>query len=280
MKNLFSKKNLNTFILFVGILLFVKILWLIVTMLWLPVKGINYNEEKGGNALFYRVKLSPNKAPAPKIIKKTKMPIIRSNIKELKLIAIYNAMDITVVTIEYQGRTHILSKGDVLNGFTLESAGEDYANLSKSSKLYKLYLTVMKDNHTRIRSIPQRRTVKAKPDDSFIGEVIDAGDHKIVEKSLVKHFANNLDEINKNIGIAEVRDKNGLKGFQISFIRRGSPFAQLGVKRGDIIKTINGQKINSYNAAFSVYKNIGNIENLSMVIERGNEEMELEYEVD
>ena len=42
---------------------------------------------------------------------------------------------------------------------------------------------------------------------------------------------------------------------------------------------MNGQAINSYNAAFGVYKNIQNVENLTLVIERGKEEMELEYEI-
>lgn len=280
MKNLFSKQNLNSLIVFIAILLFIKILWFLVALLWLPSKGVNYSEEKGGNALFYRIKLSPNKAPPPRVVPQKqaiKKPV--GNIKEIKLIAIYNASDTTVVTLEYKGKTQVLAKGDKVNGFRLEGAGEDYANFSKNTKMYKVVLALLRDTKGKIKSIRRNSKVKETPKTSAVGEVIDAGDHKIVERSLLKHFANNLDEVNKNIGIAEVKDKNGLKGFRISFIRKGSPFAQLGVKRGDIIKTINGQKIDSYNAAFSVYKNIGNIENLSMVIERRNEEMELEYEV-
>ena len=115
--------------------------------------------------------------------------------------------------------------------------------------------------------------------DKVEGDVVDAGDHKIIDKSLMDHYAKNMDDIYKNIGIVEVKKGNILEGFRISFIRKGSPFAKLGVKRGDIIKAINGQKIDSYNAAFGVYKNISNIDNLTLVIQRGKEEMELEYEV-
>ncbi len=111
------------------------------------------------------------------------------------------------------------------------------------------------------------------------GDVVDAGDHKIVDKSLIDHYAKNMDDIYKNIGIVEVKKGNDLQGFRISFVRKGSPFSKLGVKRGDVIKAINGQKIDSYNAAFGVYKNISNINNLTLVIERDKEEMELEYEV-
>jgi general secretion pathway protein C len=280
MKNLFSKAHISTLIIFLSIMLIVKIVYFVVLLLWLPSKGINYSQEKQVNALFYRLKLSPNKAPPPRVVpKKQVVKKVLGNIREIKLIAIYNALDSTVVTIEYKGKTKVLSKDENVNGFVLEGAGEDYANFSKQGKMYKVQLQALKESKKHIRPIRRPSSLAKKPSTEVIGEVIDAGDHKIVEKSLLTHFANNLDEVNKNIGIAEVKDKNGLKGFRISFIRRGSPFAQLGVKRGDIIKTINGQKINSYNAAFSVYKNIGNIENLSMVIERGNEEMELEYEV-
>jgi len=254
----------------------------VVALLWLPSQGTNYSEEKGKSALFYRIKLSPNKAPPPKVKQnKQRIKKVLGNIKEIKLLAIYNASDTTVVTIEYKGKTQVLAKGDKVNGFMLEGAGEDYANFSKNTKMFKVVLALLRDTKGKIRHIRESGKAKSKekPKSAKIGEIIDAGDHKIVEKSLLTHFANNLDEVNKNIGIAEVKDKNGLKGFRISFIRKGSPFSQLGVKRGDIIKTINGQKIDSYNAAFAVYKNIGNIENLSMVIERRNEEMELEYEV-
>jgi general secretion pathway protein C len=88
-----------------------------------------------------------------------------------------------------------------------------------------------------------------------------------------------MDDLEKNIGIKEIKNGNDLQGFSIAFIRKGSLFEKLGVKRGDVIKAINGETIDSYEAAFNVYKNISNIDNLTLVIERDKEEMELEYEV-
>ena len=65
---------------------------------------------------------------------------------------------------------------------------------------------------------------------------MDAGDHKIVDKSLIEHYAKNMDDIYKNIGIREIKKGNDLDGFSISFVRKGSPFEKLGVRRGDVIK--------------------------------------------
>jgi general secretion pathway protein C len=88
-----------------------------------------------------------------------------------------------------------------------------------------------------------------------------------------------MDDIYKNIGITDLKEGNKVVGFKISFVKRGSPFAKLGLKRGDIIKSVNGEEINSYNAAFNAYGNIKDVENLTLVIIRGKKEMELEYEI-
>ena len=109
--------------------------------------------------------------------------------------------------------------------------------------------------------------------------MVDAGDHKIVDRSLVEHYSKNMGDLEKNIGVKEIKQGNKLTGFSISFIRKGSLFEKLGVRRGDVIKTVNGQQIDSYNAAMDVYKNLSDMDNMTLVIQRGKEEMELEYEV-
>jgi len=258
------------------VLLVIKVLWFVISLLWLPTSGVNYTQEKGGKALYYRVKLSPNKAPAP-TMKKKETRVVAGSINDIKLLAIYHASDVTVVTVEHKRKTKVLGRGDVINGFMLESAGNNYATFSKNEKMYKVPLLISTKGSASIRS--SKPSVKSAPVEKVEGEVVDAGDHKIIDKSLISHYAKNMDDIYKNIGIKEIKKGKNLEGFSISFIRKGSPFAKLGLKRGDTIRSINGQKIDSYNAAFGIYKDIANIENLTLVIQRGKEEMELEYEV-
>jgi general secretion pathway protein C len=88
----------------------------------------------------------------------------------------------------------------------------------------------------------------------------------------------NMNEIYKNIGIKEIK-KGNKKEFQIAFVRRGSPFAKLGIKRGDIIKSINGQEIDSYGSAFKAYRSIKDADMLNVVVIRNNKKLELEYEI-
>jgi len=247
-----------------------------VEMIYLPSAGINHNEEVRGKSLYYKIKLSSNKATPQKESKK----ILMGSIKDIELLAIYSASDITVVTVKFKGKTKVLSNADSINGFMLESAGNNYAVFSKSGKTYRVDLIKSKSNtKSSIKRASSEAFSKERGGSGPVGEIIDVGDHKIVDKSLLNHYAKNIDDIYKNIGIADMKKDGKLIGFRISFVKRGSPFSKLGLQRGDIIKSINGQEINSYNAAFNVYKNIGNIENLTLVIIRGKTEMELEYEI-
>ena len=276
MKHLFKPHIIKLLWQLLILLLMVKIAWFTVAVLWLPTMEVQKSEEKGPKALYYRVKLGPNEAAAPTV---TKGLVQRAgSIKDIKLLAIYNASDITVVTVEHKRKTKVLAKGESINGFVLEGAGSNYAAFSKNGKTYQISLIVSTKGKGSIK--------QAKPAASQVssavkveGEVVDAGDHKIIDRSLVAHYANNMGDLEKNIGVKEIKKGKELTGFSISFIKKGSLFEKLGVKRGDVIKMINGQEINSYQAAMNFYKELPNMNNLTLVIERGKEEMELEYEV-
>ena len=283
MKHLFKPDSIKKLIVLFIVVVIIKALWVVIEVLWLPASGVDHLEEKGNKALYYRVKLTPNEAPAPEIKKKETKLKPAGSIRDIKLLAIYNASDTTVVTIEHKSKTKVLAKGENINGFVLEGAGSDFAHFSKNGKSYEVVLEKIQartsEGYTPQQSL-QRKFDSPKSKSSVPeGDVTDAGDHKIIDKSLFDHYAKNMDDIYKNIGIAEIKEGKEIKGFRISFVKRNSPFAKLGLQRNDIIKSENGQAINSYNAAFGVYKNIQNVENLTLVIERGKEEMELEYEI-
>ena len=279
MKHLFKSKLFKKLFMVLILLVLVKLLWFAVELIWLSPTGIGHDDEVKNKSLYYRVKLTPNEAPAPTKKRPTR---IAGSINDITLLAIYNSEDTTVITVEYKRKSKVLARGDKINGFVLEGAGSNFAIFSKDAKTYRVDLVKSKRSTGSSYSIksPSKPLSSPSEDSSKVeGEVIDAGDHKIVDRSLLDHYAKNMDDIYKNIGIKEVKEGGKIKGFRITFVRRGSPFAKLGIKRGDIIKSINGQEINSYNVAFETYKNIQNIENLTMVIKRGKEEMELEYEI-
>jgi len=283
MKPLFKPEALTYMIGVLVLFVAVKLFWFGVEIFWFPAGGINHTEEKRAKPLYYRVKLTQNEAPPPAAVKPKPRPAA-GNIREITLLALYHASDIVVVTVKYKNRTKVLGKGESINGFVLEGAGADYAIFGKNGKTYRVPLAVPKTSRKNgliepvkplVPKLSSRQNHVASPQ----GEIVDAGDRRIVDRSLLKHYTENIDDLYKNIGIQEVKKSGNLEGFRVTFIRRGSLFAKLGVKRGDVIKSINGQALTSYSAALNVYKDINNAQNITLVIERKNQEMELEYEI-
>ena len=278
MKHLFNPEVFKKILVLLVLILIIKTLWFVIEILWLPSQGITQEIQNSPKSLYYRVKLTPNQVAAP-VVDKKPVPVKEGNMKDIKLLAIYADSELAIVAVKNKGKSKVLSRGDNINGFVLESAGLDYAIFSKNSKTYKVRLLSPKSSTNSIVSAVTKQTKDKEKSSEAIGEVTDLGNVKVIDKSLLEHYANNMDDIYKDIGITEVKNGRDLEGFRLTFVRKDSAFAKLGVRRDDVIKEINGQKITSYNAALEVYKNIKNVENLTLKINRGKEEMELEYEI-
>jgi general secretion pathway protein C len=280
MKHLFNSEMFKKILALLVVLLIVKTLWFVVEVLWLPSQGVDHEVQSGPKSLYYRVKLTPNQAAAP-VVHNKPVVVKQGDMKDIKLLAIYGDSEVTIVTVEHKSKTKVLSRGDNINGFVLKGGGLNYATFSKNAKTYKVMLLSPKSSgkSNSITEVVSTPIVEKSDGSEATGEVTDLGDHKVIDRSLLEHYANNMDDIYKNIGVAEIKEGKDLKGFKINFVRKDSPFSKLGIRRNDVIKSINGQEITSYNAAFGVYKNIKNVDNLSLVIRRGKEEMELEYEI-
>ena len=100
MKHLFKPETFKRIWSLLILLLVIKIVWFMVAVIWLPTAGVDHSEEKQAKALYYRVKLGPNEAQAPK--SDTKPLQGAGSIKDIKLLAIYNASDVTVVTVVHK----------------------------------------------------------------------------------------------------------------------------------------------------------------------------------
>jgi len=256
------------------------VIWLIVSLMFLPKEGVEHIETVRAKPLYYRIKLANQlkKIETPKKVVKKAPPHIAS-MQGIKLLALYNSKEVLVVTVEKRNITKVLSKGEDIDGFKLSSAGQDYAIFKKGGKEFKLLLDKGKIQTTSFIK-PITTTKKEKPKEKIKGGIIDNEDgEKIVSRGLLSSYTKDIDKVWKDIGVGEHKVNGVLDGFKVNFVKRGSDFEKLGLKRGDILTAVNGQELNSYNAAFSFYKEMNNIENLTLSIKRNNQDMELEYEI-
>lgn len=277
MKQIINSKIFSTIIYFLSIMIAVKAIWLTLSLFFLPSSGEEHTQESRPKALYYRVKLSNEAATIAPIHNKPKTNSVTS-MNGYKLLALYNASDVLVVTVEKGSKTTILGKGEKIDGFTLTSATANHALFRKDGKEFKLSLSKIKTNgiQSSARSLDSNIKVQAKKEDTGI---VEEDDRKIISKNLLGSYTKDVDKIWKDIGIGENKIDGKLNGFKINFVKKGSDFEKLGLKRGDILMAINGEPLNSYSTAMNFFKEIDNIENLTLTIQHNGKSEDIEYEI-
>jgi Type II secretory pathway, component PulC len=70
------------------------------------------------------------------------------------------------------------------------------------------------------------------------------------------------------------------KGFMFKSVKPGSLFAQIGIRPGDILLSINNESLNSPEDAFRILGTLRNSQSFSVKIIRDNKEITLYYKVE
>jgi|LGVF01.1.fsa_nt_gb general secretion pathway protein C len=277
MKTLFSPKNIKIFIFILSLMLLVKLGWFITEMTILSARGVDYMKPSETKSLYYRTRFAAQKLKQEQVTKKVPL----SDIKSIKLLAIYHSQNHVVITVSKKSKTSVMVRGDKIDGYVLDAATAQEAIFLRDGKSYRIRLVESSGNSKGKSSVRYVSEKPTKPENQAVpkGEVTEADGLTIVDRTLLDHYSKNMNDIWKNIGIKEIKEGDKIKGFKVNFVKRGSDFSKLGLRRGDVIKSINGQELNSYNSAFEIYKNIDTMDGLTLKIMRGKEEMELEYEI-
>ncbi|MBU1667250.1 hypothetical protein KKC13_02460 [bacterium] len=280
MKQIINSKLFSTIIFFLSVMVLVKVTWLVISLFFLPSSGEEYTQEGKAKALYYRVKLTNESAViAPVVNNRSQAPVI-SSMQGFKLLALYNASDKLVVTVEKGSKTTILAKGEKVDGFTLSSAGSNYAIFTKAGKEFRLSLSKMDNNsqNTTMNTSGKRPNIGNQNKKDSTG-IIEQDGKKIISKNLLDSYTKDVDKIWKDIGIGENKVDGKLNGFKINYVKQGSDFEKLGLKRGDLLMAINAEELNSYGAAMNFFKEIENIENLTLTVQRNGKSEDIEYEI-
>ncbi len=284
MKRLFKPENIKMLIIILSLMLLVKLGWFVVEMTFLSAQGVDYQKPSKAKALYYRTKFATQKLKQRHVVKAKPL----SDISSFKLLALYRSNDRIVITVSKKDKTSVLARGDAIDGYVLNDATAQEAIFLRGGKSYRLrLLEASKDPQAKSsvkyvpakRKKPKKKNIPDTPIGAPVGEITDADGLRVVDRTLLDHYSKDMKNIWKNIGIKELKENGSITGFKVNFVKRGSDFAKLGLKRGDVIKSINGQELNSYSGAFDIYKNIDTMDSLTLKIKRGKKEMELEYEI-
>ncbi len=288
MNNVFNTKRLGWIAWILGAVLAVKVLWVVAEWLIpLPVSGVERTQSDVKHSLHYRYRLASNaeiKAPTKTAPPKAAPPP-KASLDGYRLVGIYSRTGYAVVTLVKGGKSFVLSSGDSggdVEGYRLVDANASEAHFEKGETKATLMLYDKKPPSGVVPPKAQALEVEPPPKPEAKKEdtpIVEVGDTRRIDRNLIREYSENPEKIWKNIGLYEVKNDGKLEGFKVRFVRKGSPFEKLGLKRGDVIKSINGEPIVDYATPMRMLKSADSIDDLSLTIERNHEEQELKYEV-
>lgn len=172
-----------------------------------------------------------------------------------------------IIEEKFGNRENItLFYGEEINGYYVKNIFKDYIIFEKNKKEFILKLDI-ENNTTHERN------------NSDISQIRQKNNGAIISKTYLNSYINNLDQIWRNISIIENINDGKIDGFIIKKIAKNSDFIKLGLKEGDIMKSVNNNKLTSYAEALNVFNEINNTKYVNIVILRNNEIMELNYEI-
>ncbi|HFU76632.1 MAG TPA: hypothetical protein ENK66_10350 [Arcobacter sp.] len=203
--------------------------------------------------------------------KKTEYQLL-SNITLIAIFDLGNGQG--VITIAQKGKNEniILGIDEEFQGYILKEVYKDYVIFEKNNNQYRVALDLVKEPKF---TTAYTQTEEKKPENEISFE----NDEYKVKREYMNSYINDFSRIWKDINIQEYKIKGKIDGFKIGFIKKGSAFEKLGLKKGDIIKSVNNIKLKSYNDAFKLYNNIDKTTSLNILIQRDNQEMEINYEI-
>jgi len=99
------------------------------------------------------------------------------------------------------------------------------------------------------------------------------GDDGIMEidRSLVDYYTSSLKRF-MELGYSEPFKRDGVKGFYIGGFGCRSPVHKAGLRRGDVVLTVNGRKTRTWIGVYLMYKKLKNKDHFEVVVLRKGEE--------
>lgn len=240
----------------------------------LPKKSINYIpiEKTSINYTNYDMSslfTTPNSSSS-KVKKSTKN--IQSLVN-LELLAVYSMNSgtgwITVKEKESEIST-TLKTGENFKGYILKKVFVNYAIFQKNRKEYKLEIK---------QDMKKFEIITKQSNTSWKEKIILDGSSVQIKRKFLNEHVKDLEKAWKSVNAVPIRKNELMSGYLLTKVDKGSIIESLGLKQNDIIKRINDIKLNSYEQAFKIYKNIKNLKTLNIEIYRDNRLLELTYEI-
>ncbi len=250
-------------------------------MLWyFAYEGVHYHPNSSKLPEYKRYNanniIKPTKKPDPKTASEPtseeaqELAAYGPNISNMVLKGLFKRKTGGMVIIALKAKpndSEVIGIDEVYQGYTLTKILENGAIFDKGGQTFSLYFS---EEQQQDRYTSKPSSARQQSDDGGI---------KQVAKTDITHYAKNVKQIWKDIGIVEVKKEGKITGFKVTRIKANTPFSNLGLRKGDIIIKANNKPMTSYKDAIAIYKGIDKLEALELIVLRNNQETEIVYEI-
>ncbi len=181
------------------------------------------------------------------------------------------------------GKIRIIRVGDEVMGYKVIKIERDLVILERNGE--KAEISFKYGSGSSSRRIPERKTVVRKPPPPPPKPVESTGIRRtsegkiVISRDLINEALMSPQKFLRGIFIGP-HFKNGKPdGFVIRYLSRTHLLSKMGLKKGDVIKRINGIEIKTVTDYYNAIRSITEGDSLTLTVERKGKEMNIECEI-
>jgi general secretion pathway protein C len=178
------------------------------------------------------------------------------------------------------GRSSLRRAGGELDGRTVALVAPDYVVLESNGRTCRVGLYDKPDaTPAGSSSAAPARPVVAGRVNAIQGiERVNDGEYRI-ERSTVEKLLENQGELMSSAQVAPEKENGKVVGLRLMRLKPGSALAQIGLREGDRLASINGFDLTSPESGLMAYARLREAPKIVMTVVRDGKPMELRYEV-
>ena len=189
------------------------------------------------------------------------------------------------------GKTMLYREGSNVDGSRVLAVHSSSVVVSGSSGACQLLMFGEEEGAVALAPTrPAKPALATKPGDArnagLSAQELDDGIEKItdtkfnIQRSLVDKALANQGSLMKTARVIPHDEDGRVVGVKLYGIRRNSLLGRLGVRNGDMLRTINGFDMTSPDTALEAYSVLRSADKLTLAVKRQNNEMTIEYNVE
>ena len=226
------------------------------------LKDLHVEDEK--NSYMYGFPKISHAVSTKKEVKIQKEKV--EKLDNLTLSACYIEKDGEFIIANENKKTFFINLGEEYKGAKLTKITINSATFLKDGRYIDLTIAKSKSKD-KIKSIFIKKS--ASVDDSYVS----------VKRDEITKYTKNIKRVLKDIRFQEAKIDKKFIGVRLNFIRKGSLFDKMGLKRDDTIISVDNKELGSMMDLLPYYRSLSNITTIQVEIKRKEEIKEIVYEI-